>query len=392
MHADTKRAMLQWCNSGNPSASYAAAEEAKKMMDDFRGILCEAASVTPNDYMVIFTGSASEANGFVLQSVVDAYTDARGEIPHVIMSAIEHKSLTEHAKSLLGRGKIELSWVAPTSSGHVRPTAIAEEIRRNTCLICVMHANNETGAINDVEKIGEIAHGRGIPFHCDTVQTFGKFAPKMTHIDSCVVSFHKFGGPPGVGAIIINRKFVTGYKLHPMIYGTQNFGMRGGTENLPGIGAALTATRSALNSRPVKNRELTRLKIKIINGMAARFPMRQYTAYIADSRGPRVELILLSGATEYYIPGTLLLSVIRRDADICNSKMKKALEEKKIIVSIGSACNTASAKASHVLYAMGADDMIRRGTLRISLGDDNTGDEIDIFIKEFSTVIDKFTT
>lgn len=413
MPVSVKKALLDWCNQGNPSSSYASAKEARNMMNEFKkyiGTLCKINPCCPEDrdvsdtmknnlrkqdanqYKIIFTSGASESNCTLLQSILDAYTETTGKLPHIVMSAIEHKSLIEQATSYETRGRATVTFVQPTSSGHIRPEDVETAIQPTTAIVCVMHANNETGAINDIRKIGMIAHKHNVPYHCDTVQTFGKFPinPVRDNVDSFCISFHKLHGPPGIGALIIKQQLLTGYKISPVIFGSQNEGLRGGTENLPGIGAAFAAIKYTFTNRSTKNSNMQKIKKYIMSELSARIPTKQYTSYLNENGGkkPEVELIFLSGVTEYYLPNTILLSVVKRTKPpICNAKMKKDLETKGIVVSVGSACNTLNPKASHVLFAMGADELIRKGTLRISIGDDTTMDEAKKFVQEFLLVI-----
>jgi cysteine desulfurase len=439
MPTEVQREFLAYCNMGNPSASYATANESRAMMTKFRryiGKLCgvdtccvenrdagggggESASAVqvleksrkdPSKYKVVFVSGASEANCTMLKGVVDAYTDVRKVIPNVVMGATEHRSLLDMARSLEERGRITLSIINPTASGHILPEAVAAAIRADTCLVCVMHANNETGAINDVAEIGRIAHTRNVPFHCDTVQTFGKFPinPVKCNIDSFCVSFHKFGGPPGIGVLVIKQQLLNGYDMQPLIFGSQNEGLRGGTENLPGIGASFAATTIAMKDRDKKNARVLKLKRMLMAGIAERVPTRRYPEYIEVASGraavkslPQCEVVFLSGidsggvSSQDYLHNTILLSVVKRPmggrggkfVPMCNSEMKKQFEKQGIVVSVGSACNTASPKASHVLYSMGADEYIRKGALRISLGDNNTEEEVRRFIDTFIEIV-----
>jgi cysteine desulfurase len=405
MPLEVKKAMIEWCNKGNPSSGHNLARESRRMMTDFRAYiakLCkitvgEDCAVTDSKYEIVFTSGASESNCSLLHSVVTAYAKATGTIPHVIMSAIEHKSLLEMAHTYEREGIITATFISPTPSSHVLPRDIAAAVQPNTCLVCVMHANNETGAVNNIRAIGEVAHKHNIAFHCDTAQTFGKIAinPVEANIDSFCISFHKIHGPPGVGALVIKHKLLAGYKLAPYIFGTQNAGMRGGTENLPGIGASFTALKITTTNRLQKNNHLSQLRKYIITDISSRIPSRTYAAYTekTNARGgrslPEMEIVFISGLGEDgCLPNTILLSVVKRSSPpICNSQLRKDLEAKGIIISIGSACNTSSPKASHVLYAIGADDLIRRGALRVTLGDDNTIDDAKCFVREFITLI-----
>ncbi len=393
MSAGARRELLAWCNRGNPSSGYESARAARAMMKSFRDVIEKVCDLN-NEFTITFTSGASEANCTIIRGVVDAYAEATGAMPHIIVSAIEHKSVLLSAESLESRGIATVTYVAPTKSGHILPADIAAAITESTCLIAVMHANNETGAINDVAEIGRIAHAAGVPFHCDTVQTFGRgpMRPRENSVDSFCVSFHKFGGPPGVGLLVARTQFLRGYGVAPLIFGTQNDGYRGGTEPLPLIGAAFCALKDCLVDRVAKNTRVAALRHRIFAGLSAAFPSYQYTnAEKIDNSGLSnhpVKLVFLSGDSQWYTAGTILVSIVKRDPPaICNVKIKEALEKRGIIVSIGSACNTASPKASHVLYAMECDPAIRAGVLRISLGDANNTADSDTFVSELTSAI-----
>lgn len=425
-----QKSMLRWCNMGNASASYATAKESRKMMTDFRkyiGKLCHIDTCcpeprdiyhddTPHDdvthddnecdkYKVIFTSGASEANSTILRSTVDAYIDvtvtdntpSSGKSrPHIIISEIEHRSLLDIAKSFEERGIATVSYIAPTKLGYINPADVEAAISFNTCIICIMHANNETGAINNIRAIGKIAHSHNIPLHCDTVQTFGKFTinPIEMHIDSFCISFHKFHGPPGVGALIVRQNFLAGYKLQPLIFGSQNEGLRGGTENLPGIGASYTALAYTMVDRLSKNAKMLRLKKSIMRSLERKYTVSTYADYSnGNVSTTNVQLVYLTTDQPFYLPNTLMIAVIKKTQPyVCNSDMKNELEARGIVVSVGSACNTANDKASHVLYAMNVDSFIRKGALRISLGDDTTDDDCDQFTSAFITIVDRQLT
>ncbi len=382
-----KSAMIDWCNKGNPSSGHRAAKEAKKMMCDFREYIEKLCKFDHRAYKIVFTSGASEANCMIFHCVVQAHTQAAKAIPHVVVSSIEHKSILNMAQSYEARGLVTVSYISPTAGGHILPEDVEKAIRRDTCLVCVMHANNETGAINNIRSIGALSHNHNVPFHCDTSQTFGKFpvAPVADHVDSFCISFHKLYGPPGIGALVIKRELIEGYNLSPYIFGTQNDGLRGGTENLPGIGASFVATRYTMLDRLQKNARMMALKRQLVHSLASHYPTQLYSSYVGGTpKSSPISIVLLSGLGDCYLPNTVLLSVVKKTRPlVCNSQLRADLEKRGIIISIGSACNTSSPKASHVLYAMGADEYIRKGALRITLGDDTTAADIDRFTVAF---------
>ncbi len=391
-------AMVTWTNKGNPSSGNINGATSRSMMYNFRKYIATCCSfklaedfVIPRDdyYRIIFTSCASESNSTILTSVIDAYAETHKVIPNVIISAYEHKSIIALVNDAESRGKITATMISPQPSGLINPADIEAAITPHTCIISIMHANNEIGVINDIAAIGKIAHTHRIPFHTDTVQTFGKYNidPIKMNIDAFSVSFHKIHGPPGVGALIIKEKLLCGYRLHPIIYGAQNYGLRGGTENLPGIGASFSAMRYNQKDRSDRNMRILQLREMLVGMLRSEFPCRYYTEYLTGPAMP-YEIVFLTGEGSKYMFNTLLLSVVKRTKPmICNVKMRKELESMGVIVSIGSACNTQSKKASHVLYSLGADEYIRAGALRVSIGDENTVDDIREFFTIFSALL-----
>lgn len=402
MPDDVVREMIKWCNRGNASASYRTARDCRAMMTEFRAWLANICGidpccteprdgVTPSTgrprFKLIFTSGASESNAELFHMVINAYRENVGQ-PHVVISAIEHKSIFEMVQSLETRGIIAATYVQPQPMGTILPEDVGNAIQDNTCLVSIMHANNETGAINDVHTIGQLCHERNVPFHTDAVQSFGKFPLEpQDSIDAFSISFHKIYGPPGIGLLAIREAFYDGFRLQPIIYGSQNMHIRGGTENIPGIAASFAACKVALANRRRKNEEMTVLREQFIAGITkTKIPLISFTKYkMAPPTG--VCLVYFSGSRGY-LPNTILISLVKpSEPYVCNAEMKSALEAKKIIVSVGSACNTASAKASHVLDALGADKYIRKGTLRISFCDYTTSADVDKLIDAYIEVI-----
>lgn len=388
---------------GNPSASYGSAKKSQKIMGEFReeiAKLCDfdvdcTGAINPRQYHIIFTSGASESNSTIIARVCDAYL-LSGKVPHIITSAIEHKSLLDAIQYHVDVGRCTATHVRPAINGVITPTSIESAILPQTALVCIMAANNETGAINDIAEIGKIAHAHHIPFYTDAVQSFGKYGmkPVRDNVDGFCASFHKLYGPVGCGLLVLKREWVDGYNLRPLIFGAQNSGMRGGTENITAIAGSRLALRLTMLNRAIKNKELAANKLYICREIAKRAPARTYAEYMATRSPNEVEIIFFdcdfnnTVKTPCVLPNTIFLSIIKRsNPPICNTRFKETLERNNIIISVGSACNTASEKASHVLYALRADELIRKGALRISLGDTNTREECTKFVAYFLRIL-----
>lgn len=394
--------MVKWINKGNPSASYKTAVECRNLMKEFRDYIAKKCNFIsyeedtkytnaelPKLYQIVFTSGASESNNTILRSIADAYKFNTSITPHIIVSSIEHKTIIDCANQLAGIGRIEVTFVSPDKLGFIQPESIEKHIKSNTALICVMHANNETGAINNIKRIGAIAHSHQVPFFTDDVQSFGKYSidPIAMNVDAFSVSFHKLHGPQGVGLLVIKRQFLEGFHLMPQVCGSQNCGFRGGTENIPGIAASYIGTKITWADRRYKNDKMKEIKQRIITELGKRIPCQNYADYLVTPTAYPMQIVFLSTADKIYLPNTLMIAVIKKSGDMCNIKLKKSLEDAGIIVSIGSACNTSSSKASHVLTEMGVGVEIKKGTIRISLAEENTLAEADIFVEKFIQIL-----
>jgi len=393
MKKETMETLIAWCNKGNPSASYKAAKECSQMMNDFTSYMLNICKTNTLNYEVIFTSGATESNSTIIKAAVMSWVKYKKISGHVIISEYEHKSIIMTLEQLRDDGFCSFDMIKPNIAGKIAPNDITNVIRHNTCLISIMNANNEIGVINDVYNIYNICCARGIPFHSDMVQTFGKFPPDLSKypISAMSISFHKYGGSPGVGALIIHKKFHSAYKLCPLICGTQNAGFRGGTENICGIAAAYRGLKIYWTDRLNKNIYLVKLKTEFIIGLSKIAPTITYREYNDKYAGSNIfkspVICLISGNDNNYLPNTILLSIIHPNNKICNAYIRSALEDYNIICSIGSACNTKNKFASHVLDSINADLVIKRGTLRFSLGDENTLDEIKLVCNTLEKII-----
>jgi cysteine desulfurase len=426
-------AMVKWVNRGNPSAEYASAREARQMMDNFRkeiAIECGFELEGKDAFDIIFTSGGSESNCSIITSAVRSYLIKTQRLPHIITSSVEHKSILLCCLRL-AKERLCLLTVLPVGHsgpllGAVDPAALRAALRKSTCLVTIMAANNETGILNNLHELAAVTRAAHIPFHTDAVQFFGKsvLRPKQLGIDAFSASFHKLHGPPGVGLLVVRRTFVTGYDLMAQICGTQNGGLRGGTENVPGIAASFVAFRLTMTDRAQKTARILRLRNAIKIALATCLPCFPVDAHPIDPVDPVGPAVAYStdvddeglepyrGSSEVrraiaasekkgiavifwiapedertVLPNTLLLAV--RRPGFCNRKARAALERRGVIVGLGSACSAAEARgvASSVVLAMKVPEPLHAGVLRVSLDDDTTAEDIKKFVREFLAVV-----
>lgn len=380
-----KHLMESWIQKpSNASGSSSLSIASQKMIQEFKDIICKTCKISEKKYEILITSGATESNCMILRMVVDA-CNRLNKKPHIITSLLEHKSILECLKTLEEHDKkVDVTYISPNIYGVIDPQSVKESIQPNTVLISIMYANNELGTINPISSIAKIAHDANIPFHTDAVQVFGKVAIIIDKIgiDALTMTFHKMYGPQGIGLLIVRKDFISGYNLQGIINGTQQNGLRGGTESNILIAGAIASMLDTFIDREKKNNHLKILKKTFLLCMFKICDQIHYSAILADEKltgGKKDFGICILGHPEDTIPNTVLLSFIPQNAKLpqfCNVKFKKLMEDKKIIVSIGSACNTISKKASHVLDAIGAPLVIKRGVLRISFSDNTTMSEI----------------
>lgn len=300
---------------------------------------------------VYFTSGGTESDNLAIRGAALANRD-RGR--HIITTSIEHPAVLEPCKALEKEG-FEVTYLPVTREGLVEVEALEEAIREDSILISIMHANNEIGTIQPIAEAGELARSRGIVFHTDAVQTVGKIPAKVDDlgVDLLSISSHKLHGPKGVGALYIRKKT----PIEPIIFGGgHERGMRSGTENVPGIVGLAAA--SELAERNLEG-EMVR-----ISGMRDR---------LADYVLERVEDTWVNGSRTKRLPNNLNLgfSFIEGEALLLR------LDAEGIAVSTGSACSSKKTVASHVLTAIGLRPQEAHGSLRITLGRENTDEEVD---------------
>jgi cysteine desulfurase len=386
-------AFRDWERCYNPSSGSKLTEPIRKELDKCTQYVHKHIGTSPEDFYVLWTSGATESNCTFLRMVAESYKMVTQKKGHIISSSIEHHSILEQLARLHELDLVDVSLVSPNHQGIISPKEVEACIVENTCLIAIMHANNELGTINPIKEIGAIAHKHSKPFFSDCVQTFGKFKmkPSVYNLDALSASAHKFYGPKGVGLLIIKKELVIGYEMKGIMSGTQQYGLRGGTENVPGIIATTYALKEAFKDRDAKNRRLVKLVEDALEIIERQWRMGEYSNYVGNEQySPREpEAVVLGPADmELRLPNTILIAFAK--PDFCNVEFKRRLETMGIIVSISSACLTKSAKASHVLYALEAPTLIKRGVIRISFSDDLTAKDMSMAIRTIAKAAYEF--
>ena len=298
------------------------------------------------DSSVYFTSGGTEANNTAVRSAA-CRTDRR----QIIVSAQEHSSVLSPALSLRAAGfTVEL--IYPDRCGRIDPNDLAAAAGRDTALICVQAANNETGVVQDIEAIAAVAHSVGALYHCDAVQSFGHADMPLRCADTVSVSAHKFGGPKGVGCLAVRA----GLRPEPLITGGgQEFGLRSGTENVPGIAGMALAARLAygeLDRESARQRELIGLLVGALE--------------------PDIPGLRINSGDALRLPGIISLGF----PGISGEELLTRLDSAGICVSVGSACAAGDREPSHVLTAMGQSRELATEAVRISVGRLTTREEI----------------
>lgn len=334
---------------GNPSTIYRAGSEAKRAVSRARGEIAALIGALPEE--LYFTSGGSEADNWALKAVAEAYAD-RGR--HIITTKIEHHAVLRTCEWLEQRG-YEVTYLDVDADGLVDPEAVEAAIRPDTILISVMTANNEIGTIEPIAELGRIAHAGGVLFHTDAVQAFGQISLDAVElqVDLLSASAHKLNGPKGVGCLYIRN----GVKIRQLIHGgAQERGRRAGTENVPGIVGFGRAAALAGERMSARAEAETALRDYLI---------RRLTGEIPDCR--------LNGHPTRRLPGNVNVSI----PGIEGESLLIRLDMAGICASSGSACSSGSLDPSHVLLAIGHTDAEARGSLRLTVSEENTMEEAD---------------
>lgn len=343
---------------GNATSRHLFGRAARQALDQAREQVAEACGAHPSQ--VIFTGSGTEANNFAISGM--AGNDEKAK--QIAVSAIEHPAVTRPAFALCENG-YRVAVIAADHFGKIDPLSLDVALEKPTSLVSVMLANNETGVIQDIAALAEMAKARGALFHTDAVQALGKIPLdfELLGVHAMTVSSHKINGPQGAGALILDKRV----DIKPLLHGGgQEKGLRSGTENVAaivGFGAACAMIKNTLEARATATRQLRdRLNIGLQN----------------------------LGATVFGDKATRLANTsFFAFNEIEGETLVMALDRKGFAVASGSACSSDSTEPSHVLMAMGVSPDLARGAVRVSFGANNTSDELNRFLAALQSEVQR---
>lgn len=368
LHPEVKKVMIDAMGLfGNPSSLHGPGREARQLVEAAREKVASFIGASPEEMM--FSGSGSEANNTVLSAL--SCQRERCEYHHeglheIIITTIEHPCVLETSKCLQERG-VKVSYLDVDRSGKVNVEQLQEAVTDRTGLVSVMMANNEIGTIQDIKKIAEIVHQQGVLFHTDAVQAVGKIPVDVQElgVDFLTLSGHKIYGPKGIGALYVRKEA----PFCPLIRGGhQERGRRAGTENTLGIIGFGKAIEMRSQEMEAEEKRLLKLKATLRKGIEERIPDVQFIGHPTDC-----------------LPGTLNVSFDGAEGEA----IILYLDLEGIAVSTGSACASGSLDPSHVILATGLPAECAHGSIRISLGRENTMEEVEYMINTLPLVIGK---
>ncbi len=344
---------------GNAGSIYGLAGESRKALLRARETIAGTLGAEANE--IYFTAGGSESDNWALKAVFEAWQD-KGR--HIITSRIEHHAVL-HTCEYLEKMGARVTYLDVDSEGLVDPGQLERAIRPDTILLSVMAANNEVGTIQPVKEIGEIAAAHGILFHTDAVQAYGHLplAVQECHIDLLSASAHKFNGPKGAGFLYVGKKAGIRSFIHG---GQQERGRRAGTENVPGIVGMAAAARRAHEHMEERAQKERMLRDYLIGRIEAEIPD-----------------VVLNGHRTKRLPNNVNFSF----ADMEGETMLIMLDMAQICASAGSACTSGAVDPSHVLLAMGLSKERARGSLRLTLSEENTREELDTVVEELARIV-----
>ncbi|HWQ64751.1 MAG TPA: cysteine desulfurase NifS [Methanospirillum sp.] len=354
-------AMIPWFSKGygNPSSLYRIARESKTAVDKARSQVAAALGAQPDE--IYFTSGGTEADNWAIKGIAFAN---RKKGNHIITSAIEHHAVL-HTCEYLEKQGFSVTYLPVDETGQVRISDLKDAITDQTILVTIMFANNEIGTIEPIAEIGKVCREHGVYFHTDAVQAIGNVAIDVAamQIDLLSLSAHKFYGPKGIGALYIRKSVRIDNLLHG---GGQEKRRRAGTENTPGIVGLGLAIERAIARMDEQNKRVSALRDRLLEGIFKTIPNTR-----------------LNGHPKERLPGNLNVSFDFIEGE----SMLLLLDHFGICASTGSACTSGSLEPSHVLLATGLPAETAHGSLRLTLGAENTEEDVDYVLEQLQKVV-----
>lgn len=348
-------------NYGNPSSIYSIGRNARKEVEKSRQTVAEILGANPSE--IFFTSGGTESDNWAIRGV--AFAQLRKGKNHIITSKIEHHAVLHTVKELEKEG-FEATYLDVNKNGFVNPEDVKAAITEKTALVTVMYANNEIGTIQKISEIGKVCHEKGVIFHTDAVQAVGhlEINVKEQNIDLLSLSGHKFHGPKGVGALYVKKGVRI---LNLMQGGAQESNKRPGTENVAGIVGLAKALEISMQNRQEKNKDLEKKRDFLINELL------------------KIKRSRLNGDRIQRLPGNVNISF----EGIEGESLLLLLDAAGICASSGSACTSGSLDPSHVLLAIGLVHEVAHGSLRLSLDESTTMEELEYTVSEVKKVVER---
>lgn len=344
---------------GNPSSLHSVGQTAKEYLENARQEIANTIGALPRE--IYFTSGGSEADNQAIRTA--AYLGAKKGKRHIISSKFEHHAVLHILNALKEEG-FKITLVDVNSNGVIKSDDVANAIDEETCLVTIMTANNEIGTIQPISEIGKICRDRGVLFHTDAVQAVGHIPVNVNdmNVDMLSVSAHKFHGPKGIGFLYVK----SGIPVKSLIEGgAQERGKRAGTENLPAIVGMAAALKDAVDNLEQSTNKVTAMRNRLVDGLKD------------------IERSRINGDMDNHLPGTLNMCF----EGIEGESLLLLLDMKGICASSGSACTSGSLDPSHVLLAIGVPVEIAHGSLRLSISEYNTMDEMDYIVNTIPEVV-----
>jgi cysteine desulfurase len=353
---------------GNASSLHGSGRRARRRVEEAREQLAASLGARPSE--VIFTSGGTESDNLAVKGIFWARRSSAVNRNRILVSTIEHHAVLDVVRWLAEHENAELTWLEVDANGSVSPAVLRAAIEldpESVALVTVMWANNEVGTIQPIAELAAIAHEYAIPFHSDAVQAVGAVPVDFgaSGVDALSISGHKFGGPSGVGALLLRRDVECTALLHG---GGQERDVRSGTVDVPGVSGLAAAAAVAVARRGEYADRLTRLRARLIAGVQAQVP---------DA--------VVNGDPVEHLPGIAHLSFPGCEGD----SLLMLLDARGIECSTGSACSAGLAQPSHVLIAMGAGTQRARGSLRFSFGATSTDADVDAVIDSIAPVVER---